>query len=143
MYHETVLLGVLVSLFYSELTGLSAGLIVPGYLALSLHAPRRVLCTLAIAAASAGLCRLLSRTVILYGRRRFAALLLLSFFLCRLLEAVPLLSGGFGVIGILIPGIIAREFDRQGFADTLLSLAVTTGILSALLLVLGRFAPGL
>ena len=50
MYHEVVLLGVAVSLMFSELTGLSpAGLVVPGYIALSLQTPGRVLYTLLLA----------------------------------------------------------------------------------------------
>ena len=42
MYSQIILAGVLVSLLFTELTGLSAGLIVPGYLALSLHSPLRL-----------------------------------------------------------------------------------------------------
>lgn len=38
MYNETILLGVVLSLIFTEITGLSAGLIVPGYLALYLTA---------------------------------------------------------------------------------------------------------
>lgn len=50
MYDQIILLGVLVSLAFTELTGLSAGLIVPGYLALALsrrsasHIRSRSLC---------------------------------------------------------------------------------------------------
>ena len=80
MYNQIILAGVLVSLLYTELTGLSTGLIVPGYLVLSLHSPVRLVCTLAVSAAAAVLCRLLSQVVILYGRRRFALMLLLTFF---------------------------------------------------------------
>ena len=43
MYHEIVVAGVAISLIFAELTGLSpAGLIVPGYIALSMQTPRRV-----------------------------------------------------------------------------------------------------
>lgn len=137
MYNEIILLGVMVSLLYTELTGLSAGLVVPGYLALWLHAPGRVAFTLVVALISVGICKLLSRAVILYGRRRFALLLLLTFFLGWLGEASGLLPGGVSVIGILIPGIAAREFDRQGLADTAVSLVVTTGIVACFMLLRG------
>ena len=50
MYNETILLGVVLSLIFTEITGLSAGLIVPGYLALYLHSPGRIVCTLLLAA---------------------------------------------------------------------------------------------
>lgn len=143
MYHETILAGVLVSLLYTEFTGLSAGLIVPGYLALCLHSPWRIVDTLVIAAVAVGICKLLSKSIILYGRRRFAFLLVLTFFLSLLAQEISLFPSGGIVIGTLIPGIIAREFDRQGFADTLLSLAVTTGLVAAILLVLGGSLAGL
>lgn len=137
MYHNVILLGVLVSMLFTELTGLSAGLIVPGYLALCLHSPGRIVYTLALAAAAALLCRALSEAVILYGRRRFVMLLLLTFLLDLLAGICGLADGGLRVIGVLVPGILAREFDRQGFAGTLLSLAVTTGILTLVLLMIG------
>ena len=143
MYHETILAGVLVSLLYTEFTGLSAGLIVPGYLALCLHSPWRIVDTLVIAAVAVGICKLLSKSMILYGRRRFAFLLVLTFFLSLLAQEISLFPSGGIVIGTLIPGIIAREFDRQGFADTLLSLALTTGLVAAILLVLGGSLAGL
>lgn len=124
-------------MLYTELTGLSAGLIVPGYLALNLHSPGRLVFTLAVAAGSVGICRVLSGFVILYGRRRFAMLILLSFLLSEGLRMANLLPSGVTVIGILIPGIIAREVDRQGFVDSLLSLCITTGILALLFMLLG------
>ena len=143
MYHETILAGVLISLLYTEFTGLSAGLIVPGYLALCLHSPWRIVDTLVIAAVAVGICKLLSKSMILYGRRRFAFLLVLTFFLSLLAQEISLFPSGGIVIGTLIPGIIAREFDRQGFADTLLSLALTPGLVAAILLVLGGSLAGL
>lgn len=137
MYHETILAGVLISLLYTELTGLSAGLIIPGYLALCFHSPWRIVDTLIVAAVAAGICKLFSKSIILYGRRRFAFLLVLTFFLSLMAQEISIFPSGGIVIGTLIPGIIAREFDRQGFADTLLSLAVTTSLTAAILLALG------
>lgn len=143
MYTETVLLGVLVSLLYTEITGFSAGLVVPGYLALNLHSPIRLLITLLVAVAAVWLCRGLSQRLILYGRRRFALLLCLTFVLGTLLDIWKITPGGVGVIGIIIPGVIAREMDRQGIVGTLLSLCVTTGILALILLALGYPVFGL
>ena len=72
MYDQTILLGVIISLIYTEITGLSAGLIISGYLVLNLQNPGRIVCTLVVALAAMGLCRLLARGLILYGRRWFA-----------------------------------------------------------------------
>ena len=53
MYNQIILLGVVVSMIFTEITGLSAGLIVPGYLVLALHSPGRIVTTLIMASVSA------------------------------------------------------------------------------------------
>ena len=143
MYNQIVLLGVLVSLAFTELTGLSAGLVVPGYFVLCLESPQRIAYTLALSLCAVGLCRLLARVVILYGRRRFAVLLVLTYFLDLALRTVGLVSGGLSMIGVLIPGILAREFDRQGIVDTLLAAASTTALLTALIFAVCALTGGL
>ena len=135
MYHEVVLVGVALSLLFSELTGLSpAGLVVPGYIALSLQTPGRVLYTLLIALLAWGVARLLARWMILYGRRRFAVLILLSFLLNALIVGGGVLPYDPGMIGVLVPGIIANEVEKQGALKSLLSLAVVVGILVLLMM---------
>ena len=129
MYNQIILLGVVVSMIFTEITGLSAGLIVPGYLVLALHSPGRIVTTLIMASVSVLLCRLASQWLILFGRRRFAFLILLTFALnC--------------VIGILMPGILAREIDRQGFFDAFLAIATTTLFTALILLLIGQKLPG-
>lgn len=140
MYNQIILLGVMISMIFTELTGLSAGLIVPGYLVLALHSPGRIAVTLAVAAAAVLLCRLASRWLILYGRRRFAFLILLTFLLSWALSACGLLP--FSVIGVLMPGILAREIDRQGFRDALLAIAAATLLTALVLLAIGQKLPG-
>ena len=130
MYHEIVVAGVAISLIFAELTGLSpAGLIVPGYIALSMQTPHRVVYTLAVAVAAWGCARLLSRWMILYGRRRFAVLVLLAFAIDTAVSYFGLLPYDPGLIGVLVPGIMAQEMEKQGLVKSLLSLAVVVGIL--------------
>ena len=130
MYHEIVVAGVAISLIFAELTGLSpAGLIVPGYIALSMQTPCRVVYTLAVAVAAWGCARLLSRWMILYGRRRFAVLVLLAFAIDTAVSSLGLLPYDPGLIGVLVPGIMAQEMEKQGLVKSLLSLAVVVGIL--------------
>ncbi len=137
MYKLVILLSAVLSILYTELTGLSTGLIVPGYLVLQLGSPLRIVYTLAVAAAAALILKGASGFLILYGRRRFVFLLIVSFVLDLLCSHTGLLPGSADLIGILVPGLIARDFDRQGFADALLSLGVVTGLLAALLIALG------
>ena len=130
MYHDIVVAGVAISLIFAELTGLSpAGLIVPGYIALSMQTPHRVVYTLAVAVAAWGCARLLSRWMILYGRRRFAVLVLLAFAIDTAVSSLGLLPYDPGLIGVLVPGIMAQEMEKQGLVKSLLSLAVVVGIL--------------
>jgi gamma-polyglutamate biosynthesis protein CapC len=123
-----LVLGVVVSLLMTELVGISpGGIIVPGYIALYLTAPLRLSATLLDAAIALGLVYGLSRTVVLFGRRRYAAFLL-SGFLARflverivpsLLPEVPVLAA----VGWLIPGILAADAHRQGIWKTLAAVA--------------------
>ena len=135
MYNEIVLAGVALSLIFSELTGLSpAGLVVPGYIALSLQTPSRVVYTLAVALLAWGVTKLLARWTILYGRRRFAVLILLSFVLNAVITGTGLLPYDPGMIGVIVPGIIANEVEKQGILKSFLSLAVVVGVLVLLMM---------
>ena len=80
MYNEIIVLGVLLSLLFAELTGVSpAGLVVAGYIALSLQTPLRIAYTLLIVLLTWGAFKLLSRYMLLFGRRQFAVMILVSF----------------------------------------------------------------
>ena len=144
MYYEIVLAGVAISLIFSELTGLSpAGLVVPGYIALCLQTPQRVVYTLALAFGAWGIAKILARFMILYGRRRFAVLILLAFVLDLAVTGLGILPYDPGMIGVLVPGIIAQEMEKQGVAKSLLSLSVVTGILVLIMMWQGmRVFPG-
>ena len=135
MYNQIILAGVAVSLIFSELTGLSpAGIIVPGYIALALQTPRRVAYTVTIAILAWLCAKVIARWTILYGRRRFAVLILLSFLLNTLIADSGVLPYDPGMIGVLVPGIMAQEMEKQGIVKSMLSLAVVVGILALLMM---------
>lgn len=131
MVFETLLIGLLLALIYTEATGTSpGGLVVPGYLALYLDQPLRVAATLAVAGLSVLAYRILSRRLILYGRRRFVLIILLG---AVLAQAWFLVHPGFfmgpsdlRVIGWVIPGLLASNLERQRTLPTLASLATVT-----------------
>lgn len=138
MYEKALLLGVLLSMLFYEWTGLSAaGIIVPAYFALGMHSPLRLVYTLLISILSVGLVKLLERFTVLYGRRRFAVCLLLAYGLHSLISLMPGLPFSLDLLGCLIPGIIARDMDRQGILKTLFSLTVVTLLLVLLLSLFG------
>ena len=130
MYHEIVLIGVAVSLLFTELTGFSpAGLIVPGYIVLCLQTPVRIVYTLVIALLAWGGGKLLGR--------RFAVMILLAFTIDLIIASSEILPYDPGIIGVLVPGIIANELERQGAVKSLMSLAVVVGILALIMMGMG------
>jgi len=74
--------------------------------------------------------RLACRRLILFGRRRFAFLVMVGGLWALLwVELFPTLfpaSLEFRVIGWVIPGLIASHFDRQGVVVTSASLVTVT-----------------
>jgi len=156
-------IGLVVSLLFSELFGLAAGgLVVPGYIALYLTRPIDIAVTLAAALLTFFLIRIASTFVIIYGRRRTAVMILVGYavgvFLNSALTALfevgseslaPTVApvGAFtsvaagwemmeaGVIGYIVPGLIAIWLDRQGVVPTFAAL-VTSAVVVRLLLIL-------
>lgn len=117
-------LGLTLSLVVSEVFGLaSAGLVVPGYVALYLDQPWRVAATFLVALATwAAVRHGLGRLVILYGRRRFGVTVLTGFLLNAALDqalfALPPAAGGLRAIGYIVPGLIANTALQQGVPVT-------------------------
>jgi poly-gamma-glutamate biosynthesis protein PgsC/CapC len=132
-------LGLAVSLLMTDLFGIATGgLIVPGYVALNLGAPRHLVATLVAALLTFGVMRALGHIMILYGRRRAALSILVGYLMGAILAAAtrhaawavgPLLGpggalalSGFEVIGYVIPGLLALCLERQGILETLCAL---------------------
>ena len=82
-----------------------------------------------------GAFKLLSRYMLLFGRRQFAVMILVSFALGQMLGL--LLPYDPGIIGYLVPGIMANQFVRQGPVKTLLALTVVVGFLALFMFLAG------
>lgn len=141
----SIAVGLVVSLLFSETLGKAAGgLVVPGYLALHLTRPLDILFTVITAAATYAIVYWASSVLVIYGKRRTAAMILVGFLLgaavrMALLRAAPGIAdpqyAGIAVIGFIIPGLIAIWFDRQGLLDTC-STMLTASVAVRLVLVL-------
>jgi poly-gamma-glutamate biosynthesis protein PgsC/CapC len=131
---DVLFIGIVVSLIVSEVAGLSpGGIIVPGYIALFFTSPLRIAGTYAAAMATFGAYRLLSRRLILFGRRRFAAMILIgAFFAWSSMALIPRLSQGAAdlrVVSWVVPGLLANSFDQQKFLPTaILSIAAGAAV---------------
>ncbi|MFZ7104937.1 MAG: poly-gamma-glutamate biosynthesis protein PgsC [Peptococcaceae bacterium] len=137
-----IILGVIFSLLFTEITGvLPAGLVVPGYLALLIDLPQAILFTFFVSILTYLIVFFgVSKVTILYGKRKFTAMIIVSILLQFILYAVlPVEHGnlsGLAAVGVVVPGLLANTIQRQGLATTFLStgllIAVTYG--SAVLL---------
>ncbi|GAA5508908.1 poly-gamma-glutamate biosynthesis protein PgsC [Novipirellula caenicola] len=144
-----IAIGLLISLVVTELLGLSVGgMIVPGYIALSLHQPVAVILTILAALITWGIVRMVSQWAILFGRRRVVLTVMFGFAVGMAIRlAANALSiatvGDAGddvvspivMIGFIIPGLIALWFERQGFIETL-SPMMSSAVLVRLTLIL-------
>lgn len=142
MVFETLFIGLIVAILYVELMDIyPGGIIVPAYIALYLDQPLRVLATLLIAFLSLFAYKILSRFLILFGRRRFVVLVLLGalwaqvwfLFLPRFFSD-PL---GLRAIGWLIPGLLANNLEKQKIIPTIASLFTVSFITYFLVRLLG------
>lgn len=134
-------IGLAVSLIFSEVFGVApGGMVVPGYIALSLTQPMGVVLTLLAGFVTFAFVRLLSPVVILYGRRRTALMILTGYIVGITLRGLTAglestYGEGFQVIGYIIPGLIAIWLDRQGVVETFATL-MTVSVIVRLVLVL-------
>ncbi|HFE63125.1 MAG TPA: poly-gamma-glutamate biosynthesis protein PgsC [Caldithrix sp.] len=124
-------LAIVIGFIFFEISGLTAGgIIAPGYLALYLDEPLRILVTLLISTLTYGVVLLLSRFTILFGRRRFLLMILIGFLLRAAFDGlqVYLPETGFDLqaIGYIVPGLIANEFYRQGIGKTIMAIVIVT-----------------
>ena len=130
----SLFVGVVLSLIFSEKFGINpAGLVVPGYLALIFDQPIMLLSVLIISCltyfiVSNGI----SKWVILYGRRKFAAMILtgmvIKFIFDLLYPLTPFEMVEVSGIGVVIPGIIANTIQKQGVVITLSTTMLLTCI---------------
>ena len=127
-------IGMVLSLFLTETLGVTAGgIIVPGYIAMNLENPERLVITFGISIITFLLIKLLSQYIMVYGKRRLVLALLIGFLLGYLSRSENMITADLGttdfiVIGNIIPGLIANWMDRQGVLRTISTVLITAGI---------------
>ncbi len=143
MVEQAVGLGLVISLIFSETLGVAAGgMVVPGYLALMIHQPLRIVGTVLAALATLGAMNILSRYMLIYGRRRIVVAVLVGFVFGAVTRASALADAtmpgaDLSTVGYVIPGLIANWMERQGVVQTLAVMVTTTVIVRLLLMLLG------
>jgi poly-gamma-glutamate biosynthesis protein PgsC/CapC len=142
---QAIGLGLVVSLAFSEILGLAAGgMVVPGYVALTIHHPLRIMGTIIVALATFWVVKYLSNYMFVYGRRRTVMIILVGFCLGWASKELfifypPSMPSDMAIefqsIGYIIPGLIANWMERQGVIQTITTLIVA-GVLVRMMLMI-------
>ena len=143
-FYLALVIGLFISLLMEEILGISAGgMIVPGYLAMVCDdIPQLLLIFFISFAVYLIVNHVLPHFVILFGKRKFVATLIVGILLKLILELffpiLPFATVEFRGIGAITPSLIASSYAKQGIRYTvpavLAAAYVTFGILSLLCL---------
>ncbi|MEO0096462.1 MAG: poly-gamma-glutamate biosynthesis protein PgsC [candidate division WOR-3 bacterium] len=135
-------LGMMLNLLLTETIGLAAGgIVVPGYIALNLHKPDMVISTVVIALITYLLLYLLSRFILLYGRRLLIVSIIIGYLLGYLTRVYPSISLetlklDITTIGFVVPGLVAYWMQRQGIIETISTMIIAAVIVRLILIIL-------
>ncbi|MGH8791844.1 MAG: poly-gamma-glutamate biosynthesis protein PgsC/CapC [Stackebrandtia sp.] len=134
-------IGLVLALVCYLFTNLSpGGMITPGWLALTFMADYgQALLAIGLTVVTFGVTKLLQRNVILYGKRLFAAVLLVGVILQSTVFLIiqynfPLLFEHH-ILGFVVPGLIAYQLARQRVVTTIVATGTVT--LASYLILLG------
>ena len=132
-------LGMVLSLLLSESMGVVAGgIIVPGYIALHLQDLPSIFLTFLISFLTYLIIYILSKKLLIYGKRRLILSLLLAFLLGLALRTFVQINIDY--VGFIIPGLIASWMDRQGVVRTISVILIESSIVHLFLMFLYKLA---
>lgn len=138
---ESVGIGMFLSLILTETIGLAAGgIVVPGYIALVLHHPVQVAATILAGLITYLIVKILSRYIIIYGRRLLIISILIGYLIAYLTRISPVLnlnalSLNIQTIGFVIPGLIAYWIARQGIIPTLSAMIIVSSLVRLIIII--------
>ena len=138
---ESVGIGMFLSLILTETIGLAAGgIVVPGYIALVLHHPVQVVATILAGLITYLIIKILSRHIIIYGRRLLIISILIGYLIAYLTRLSPMLnfnafSLNIQTVGFVIPGLIAYWIARQGIIPTLSAMIIVSSLVRLILII--------
>lgn len=138
MYGEIIVAGILMAVLYYEVTHISpGGMVTPAYVAIALLSPVRLIYTGCIVLISWVALKGLSRVWILYGRRKFALTVCITFLIDWMIQGSGYVPYGIRMAGYVIPALLVKDLEKQGFVKTGLSLGIVAGFLALFMLWFG------
>lgn len=144
---ESIAIGLILTLFSSEIIGsMAGGLVVPGYIAYILDKPDLLIGTIVASFLTLIFLKIISNFSLLYGRRRLLVTVLLGFLfseLSRFIAGSPVgqIAIMIRAFGFIIPGLLAYWMDRQGIIPTLATLSVVCVIIRYIVILINGGAP--
>lgn len=147
MIELAVATGIVFSLFFIEAFGIAAGgIIVPGFIALQLGKPDRLIGTILIAFITFLLLRLIGRFTFLYGRRQMVIAILIGTIFAIVSHKLLYFSTTqntfeLSAVGWVVPGLIANWSAKQGFIKTLAMLAIISVLVRLIVIIVFNGSP--
>jgi poly-gamma-glutamate biosynthesis protein PgsC/CapC len=141
MIEVAITLGLVFSLLSYEVFGLAAGgIVVPGYIALQLAHPDRLIGILIVSLLTYIIIKVLSKYTFLYGRRQMVLSLLIGCLLANFSRYFLMIDFAsttmeLAAVGWVIPGLIAHWFAKQGVFKTISVLFITSVLVRLILIV--------
>ena len=141
MIELAITLGLILSLLSYEVFGLAAGgIVVPGYIALQLTHPERLIGILIVSLLTFLIIKVLGKYTLVYGRRQMVLSLLIGCLLANfsrhfLSFDVAGSTMELQAVGWVIPGLVAHWFGKQGVFKTI-SVIFISSVLVRLILIL-------
>lgn len=140
MMINIIILGIIVSIIFYEITDISpGGIVVPGLMVMYVNQFDKMVYTVIVAIITYLVVKFISRYLVIFGKRRFVILILVSilinFLLQLLLHSFSINLLNMSIIGYSIAGIIANDMYRQGIKRTIPSLAIVIVVLELIIIV--------
>lgn len=135
-----IILGIIVSIIFYEITDISpGGIVVPGLMVMYVNQFDKMIYTVIVAIITYLVVKFISRYLVIFGKRRFVILILVSilinFLLQLLLHSFSINLLNMSIIGYSIAGIIANDMYKQGIKRTIPSLAIVIVVLELIIIV--------
>ncbi len=138
---QSVGIGLVLSLIFTETLGLAAGgMVVPGYVALMIHHPLRIVGTVLVSILTFLTMKFLSNYMFIYGRRRIVLMILIGFLFGWLSREVLVIQTSaltleLQTIGLIIPGLIANWMEKQGIVKTVTTMIIAAVFIRLILMI--------
>lgn len=136
-----VLLGVIVSIIFFEITDISpGGIIVPGLMVLYIQEPERMVYTVIVAVITYYVVKFLSKYLIIFGKRRFVVMIFVSILINFILDMILGFTSAnminISIIGYTIAGLIANDIHKQGLRRTIPALAICVAVIELISIII-------